>query len=123
MESRRSSSFITEGPTVAEAENEARRARLEADYEDLMLGPRQHAARLADMAEQLNDRMRALVDKERQEFLAAYRAHTKKIQEELAHLRRRVQEEEESVHRDERMRALQSDRDEFRAEVQPPFIK
>ena len=39
------------------------------------------------------------------------------MQEDIALLRARVEEEQESLHRDERVRKLQIDRDAFRAEV------
>jgi hypothetical protein len=58
-----------------------------------------------------------------QEFLAAYRAHTKKVQKDIAMLRARVAEEEENLHRDEKVKRLQQDRDTFRAEVRAPHTR
>ena len=49
----------------------------------------------------LNEKTRGLLLRERREFLAAYRAHTYKIQNELKDLRRRVAEEQSRTARKE----------------------
>jgi hypothetical protein len=106
--------FLTEAPDQTPEERER---RLKQEFEAIMGAPRENAGKMLDCADQLNDKMKLLLEKERHEFVAAYRAHTKRIQEELAHLRARVAEEQESLHRDERFRRLQADRDTFRAEA------
>jgi len=105
-------SFITENPAqAAETESETVNERLDLEYEAVMEGPRENASRLLSVADSLNERMRGLLEKEKEEFIAAYRAHTRKVQEDLAKLRQRVAEEEESLHRDEKVRRLQHERD------------
>jgi hypothetical protein len=116
-------SFITEAPPLPEAEDiNATKKRLDEEYESHMELPRENARKLLDIAAQLNDQMKGLVDKEKQEFIAAYRAHTRKIQEDLARLRSRVAEEEESLHRDEKVKRLQGDRDSYRAQANKQYI-
>jgi len=111
-------SFITENPAqAAETESETVNERLDLEYEAVMEGPRENASRLLSVADSLNERMRGLLEKEKEEFIAAYRAHTRKVQEDLAKLRQRVAEEEESLHRDEKVRRLQHERDTFRAQA------
>lgn len=111
-------SFITEAPPLPEAEDiNATKKRLDEEYESHMELPRENARKLIEVAGQLNFQMKGLLEKEKQEFIAAYRAHTRKIQEDLARLRSRVAEEEESLHRDEKVKRLQGDRDSYRAQV------
>jgi hypothetical protein len=76
--------------------------------------PREQAEKLREVVLNLNDKMNALLQQEKAEFLAAYRAHTKKIQEDLTRLRARVAEEEASFQKDEKVRQMQNDRDRFR---------
>jgi len=111
-------SFITEAPHAHHADYEAELAKqLAADYEQTMKDPRENCRKLMDVAGQLNEKMKALLEKERHEFVAAYRAHTKKIQEDLARLRARVAEEQESLHRDEKVKRLSRERDDYRAQA------
>ena len=111
-------SFITEAPHAHHADYEAELAKqLAADYEKTMKDPRENCRKLMDVAGQLNEKMKALLEKERHEFVAAYRAHTKKIQEDLARLRARVAEEQESLHRDEKVKRLSRERDDYRAQA------
>ena len=50
--------------------------------------------KLEHVVDNLNEKTRGLLLRERREFLAAYRAHTFKIQNELRDLRKRVAEEQ-----------------------------
>lgn len=91
--------------------------RLDVVFENAMKQPREQAQKLRDVVLNLNDKMNALLESEKAEFLAAYRAHTKKIQEDLTRLRARVAEEEASFRKDEKVRQLQEDRDHFRGDA------
>ena len=118
--STRGEAFLTEPPAFVDHESDRREAlsaRLEADYEVTMGAPRDNARKVSDVADQLSEKMRGLLDKERQEFTAAYRAHTRRVQEDLARLRQRVAEEEDAIHRDAKVRLLKSERDNFRTEA------
>ena len=91
--------------------------RLDVMFENVMKQPREQAQKLREVVLNLNDKMNALLESEKAEFLAAYRAHTKKIQEDLTRLRARVAEEEASFRKDEKVRQLQEDRDHFRGDA------
>ena len=113
-------SFITEAPGQQPEvlpDMGAERARLDDDYEKNMEVPREQASKLREVVLNLNEKMNALLEQEKAEFLAAYRAHTKKIQEDLTRLRARVAEEEASFRKDEKVRQLQGDRDRFRSDA------
>ena len=62
--------------------------------------------KLEHVVDNLNEKTRGLLLRERREFLAAYRAHTYKIQNELRELRRRVAEEQSSQQKDEKVKQL-----------------
>lgn len=93
------------------------REKIEVEFEKNMEMPREQAKKLQEVVLNLNDKMGALLKREKDEFLAAYRAHTKKIQSELVMLRAKVAEEESSAQKDERVKQLQMDRDRFRREA------
>ena len=65
----------------------------------------------------LNSKTRDLLLRERKEFLAAYRAHSFRIQDELQELRAKVQAEQSSTKKDEKVRRLKEDCDWFRREA------
>ena len=65
----------------------------------------------------LNSKTRDLLLRERKEFLAAYRAHSFRIQDELQELRAKVQAEQSSTRKDEKVRRLKEDCDWFRREA------
>ena len=65
----------------------------------------------------LNSKTRDLLLRERKEFLAAYRAHSFRIQDELQELRAKVQAEQSSSRKDEKVRRLKEDCDWFRREA------
>ena len=73
--------------------------------------------KLEHVVDNLNEKTRGLLLRERREFLAAYRAHTFKIQNELAELRKRVAEEQSSQQKDEKVKQLRDDCDWFRQEA------
>ena len=73
--------------------------------------------KLEHVVDNLNEKTRGLLLRERREFLAAYRAHTYKIQNELRELRRRVAEEQSSQQKDEKVKQLKEDCDWFRQEA------
>lgn len=73
--------------------------------------------KLEHVVDNLNEKTRGLLLRERREFLAAYRAHTYKIQNELRELRRRVAEEQSSQQKDEKVKQLREDCDWFRQEA------
>ena len=65
----------------------------------------------------LNSKTRELLLRERKEFLAAYRAHSFKIQDELQELRAKVKAEQSSQRKDEKVRRLREDCAWFRKEA------
>ena len=77
--------------------------------------------KLEHVVDNLNEKTRGLLLRERREFLAAYRAHTYKIQNELRELRRRVAEEQSSQQKDEKVKQLKEDCDWFRQEALEPL--
>lgn len=80
-------------------------------------GVRSTYERLSVVVDNLNVKTRMLLQKERAEFLAAYRAHTYKVQRELETLRERVKEEESSQQKNQKVRRLQDDREWYRKEA------
>ena len=73
--------------------------------------------KLENVVDNLNEKTRGLLLRERREFLAAYRAHTFKIQAELRDLRKRVAEEQSSQQKDEKVKQLREDCGWFRQEA------
>ena len=65
--------------------------------------------KLSTVVDSLKSKTRSLLLREKKEFLAAYRAHSYKIQVELRQLRRRVVEEKSSAHREEKLKQLKDD--------------
>lgn len=74
-------------------------------------------AKLNEVVKNLNEKTKGLLMKERSEFLAAYRAHTYKVQRELKALRQRVAEEESSLQKDEKVKRLREDCEWYRKEA------
>ena len=73
--------------------------------------------KLNEVVKNLNEKTKGLLMKERSEFLAAYRAHTYKVQRELKALRQRVAEEESSLQKDEKVKRLREDCEWYRREA------
>ena len=73
--------------------------------------------KLSRVIESLNVKTKELLLQERKEFLAAYRAHTYKIQLELRHVRKRVMEEKSSEQQEDKLKQIREDHEWFRDEA------
>ena len=78
---------------------------------------RDQYGKLDAVVSSLNATTRSLLLRERREFLAAYRAHTFQMHDELRVLRSRIADEQSSQQKDEKVRRLTVDAEWFRKEA------
>eukprot|EP01029_Cantina_marsupialis_P000053 TRINITY_DN1004_c0_g1_i1.p1 TRINITY_DN1004_c0_g1~~TRINITY_DN1004_c0_g1_i1.p1 ORF type:complete len:282 (-),score=75.98 TRINITY_DN1004_c0_g1_i1:445-1290(-) len=74
-------------------------------------------SQLRDVVGSLNSKVASVLQKQEQDFLAAYRAHMYNVQKELQTLRAKVDEAELEMKKNDKIRKLESERDWYRKEA------
>ena len=74
-------------------------------------------SKLGTVVETLNDKVGAVLQKQRKEFLTAYRAHMYNVHKELEELRAKVDEAELAMQKNEKIHKLELERNWYRGEA------